>query len=158
MSASPRAGVGLRRRQRVALGGGLLQPALELDGPQLEHLDGLQRLRGGARLGLLGGLGAARAPLGQHGVVDDLAAGLVGLLRALGRSRHARRLDAPGQRRQAGAGAARPLDPHRLGVGRHELGGHQVRAAPGVRVAGEASVGERVEPVLGPVHPQRQRR
>jgi hypothetical protein len=136
--------------QRFALGGRLLEPALQLGRAQLEHLDGLQRLGGDPRLRLLGGLGAAGAALGQHRAVDHLAARLVGLLRALRGGGHGRRLDPAAQRRQAGAGAARPLQPQRVRVFHHELGRDEIGPAPRAGLTREAGVGQRVEPVVAP--------
>ena len=87
------------RGQRVALGAQRLHAALELGAPQLQDLDGLQRLGGDAGLGALGGLGLAGATLREHGAVDDLAALVLG---GHGRRRLGRRL-----RRGLGLGLAR---------------------------------------------------
>ena len=158
-AGAQRGGRRQRRRQRPAaprpgapsgpLGGRLLQPALQLGRPQLQHLDGLQRLGGDAGLAPLGRLGPARAALRQHGAVDDLAARLLGLRRPLGAPGTGGGSTPRASARQARPRAAGPLEPQRLGIDGHELGGHEVRAAPGRRIAREAGVGERLEPVLG---------
>ena len=116
------------RRQRVALRDHVGEPPLQLGRLQLQRLDGLQRLGGDPRLLALGRLGAARAPLGEHRAVDDLAAGLL-RGRLGGRPAAARRARARAP--AARSGAAGPLDPQRLGLGGHERARHEVGAAPG---------------------------
>jgi hypothetical protein len=144
------------RGERVAVRDGLVQPALQLGGAQLERVDGLHRLGGDARMRLLGCLGPARTAVGEHGPIDDPTAGRRRLRRRR-RGRLRARLHAACRRGQRGACAARPLEPQRLGVGRHELGGHEVRAAPRGRVAAEARVGERLEAMVAAAGAQQQR-
>ncbi len=67
-------GLGWGGGERVALGGRLGEAALQLGGLELERLDRSQGLGGDPGLGLLGRLGAAGPPLGEHRAVDDLAA------------------------------------------------------------------------------------
>jgi hypothetical protein len=148
-----RRGLGARE-QRVALGDRLGQPPLQLGRLELQRLDGLQGLGGDPRLLALGGLGAARAPLGEHRAVDDLPAGL--LRRRLGDGRRRRCGQPARERRKPATGAAGPLDPQRLGLGGHERARHEVGAAPGRGVTREARVGQRLEAVVGALRAQQQ--
>jgi hypothetical protein len=159
--AAGRSGVGRRSvvgrggaGERVPFCGGLGEPAFELGGLELERLDGFQRLGRDAGLLPLGGLSPAGPAVGEHRPVDDLAARI--LQNRLGRRCRRRRGQSSRQARKATAHAAGPLDPQRLGLRRHERRGHEVRPAPGRRVAGEAGVGQRLEAVVGPAGAQEQ--
>ena len=131
------------RGQRVALGDQRLHLRLELRAAQLERVQRPQRLRGHARLRLLGRLGAPGAALRHHGAVDDLAAGLLGLLVRHGREQCGRRalVEARGDRQRRPL-AALPLEPHATARDRLR---QQVRAPPHAPVPARARrVGQRL--------------
>ena len=110
-----RSGVRWRGRcggEGVALGDRVGEAAFELGGLELQRLDGAEGLGRHAGLGLLGGLGAAGAALGEDRVVDDLAALRLGLrVRSARRRRGGLGGEARGERRAGPSGCRRATRP-----------------------------------------------